>query len=79
MLRMIAVDVVVVVVLVIVTECDILPSHLQQTAVTTLVTKINTAAVCFLSDINALCRLVHRNNVTHSTNRPHVRRPSGGK
>jgi len=48
-LRMIALDVVVVVVLVIVTECDILPSHLQQTAVTTLGIKINTAAVCFLA------------------------------
>jgi hypothetical protein len=76
---MIAVDVVVVVVLVIVTECDILPSHLQQTAVTTLGIKINTAAVCFLSDIKALCRLVHRINVTHSANRPQAWRPSGGK
>jgi hypothetical protein len=73
-LRMIAVDVVVVVVLVIVTECDILPSHLQQT----LGINSNTAAVRFLSDIKALCRLVQRNNVTHSTNRPHARRPSGG-
>jgi len=55
------------------------PATDSQPAVVTLGIKMNTAAVCFLSDINALCRLVHRVNLTHSTNHPHARRHSGEK